>query len=198
MGLKFEIFMLNAKKQRVYTKMTRNPLKKTRKVSELANFEQALYKQRNITELSQFGQSAVEREMQIDETHYVKAKPLKNPKNRIKNDWGYTKSKSKMIKRNVGHVTEKLNRLLEDREQSRLKTAELTKSEKIWWNRTLVLKAFIHRDLRDFCNMQRATALKQLYQLILKQQSEQCFEFKAFYEHICSEYKDLFRDRLRE
>ena len=79
-----------------------------------------------------------------------------------------------------------------------MKTIPLTRTEARYWNKILVLKSFIKRDLSDFRQFARHQSLKNIYNLILEQHETKKHDFKSLYIPLSKQYKNLYRDRIGE
>ena len=79
-----------------------------------------------------------------------------------------------------------------EREIRRMQNQKLTRTEKIWLNRTLKLKALIISDLKSIQHIYKHRALNKLLQLILKlQKHPYLYDQRDFYLQIETQYRSL-------
>lgn len=178
--------------------MTRNPIKKSRSSREILNLSNEIYSDRNLAELG--GRSIRDRQFQNVEDIYVKT-PKTNDTHPFETHVNPKKRTQVREPESFGEVLkigrENQRKLKNERIRSQMRDIPLTSAEKRWWDKIFVLKSFIKRDLQDFRNVYKQTALKKLYQLILHQEHTREYDFRELYAHLSREYKSLFKDRLR-
>lgn len=175
----------------------KNPIKKSKSANEFLKMADELGLNRNWGEYE--SKKLSKRKMQIED-RYVQAKKIRE------NHPFETHSSQKRKQINSPHgIGEILRNGRESQCKQRnekicakIRETPLILSEKRYWNKILVLKSFIKRDLQDFRKMYKASALKHLYQLILRQEQTREFDYRELYNHISQKYKELYRDRLRE